>query len=142
MECLPRDTFRVAISGGVLEHIPAATAPQFVSNMASLLVRGGLGIHYINIGDHLYYYDRSVSPKHYLTYSESQWKIWRENDVQYINRIQRSDWLRMFNQAGFSLVEERSSYADLTGLRIHPRYQSLSRKDIECTNLDLVVRKG
>ena len=142
MECLPRDTFRVAISGGVLEHIPAATAPQFVSNMASLLVRGGLGIHYINIADHLYYYDRSVSPKHYLTYSESQWKIWRENGVQYINRIQRSDWLRMFNQAGFSLVEERSSYADLTGLRIHPRYQSLSRKDIECTNLDLVVRKG
>ena len=87
--------------------------------MASLLVRGGLGIHYINIADHLYY-DPSASPKHYLTYSESQWRFWRENDVQYINRIQRSDWMRMFTEAGFSLVEERGSYADLTGCGLTP----------------------
>lgn len=99
-------------------------------------------MHEINIADHLYNYDRSVSPKQYLTYSESQWRLWCENGVQYINRIQRSDWLRLFHQAGFSLVEESGFFADLNSLRIHPRYQSLSRKDIDCTNLDLVVRKS
>ena len=41
MECLPRDAFQVAISAAVMEHIPAATAPQFVSNVASLLVEVG-----------------------------------------------------------------------------------------------------
>jgi hypothetical protein len=142
MECLPHDAFRLAISAAVMEHIPAATAPQFVSNIASLLVTGGIGFHSINIQDHLYNYDGSMSPKQYLTYSESQWRFWCENGVQYINRIQRSDWLRMFTQAGFSLVEETGHYADLTSLRIHPRYQGLSRKDIDCTNLVLVVRKS
>jgi hypothetical protein len=141
MECLPRDTFRLAISAGVLEHIPAATAPQFVSNMASLLVKGGLGIHGINISDHLSMYDSSASAKQYLTYSESQWKRWFENDVQYFNRIQRSDWLQMFAHAGFILLEEGGSSADVTGLGVHPRYHGLSREDIECTTLVLVVRK-
>jgi hypothetical protein len=141
MECLPRNAFRLVISAGVMEHIASATAPQFVSNMASLLVKGGLGIHSINLGDHLYFYDRSVSPKQYLAYSESHWKRWCENGVQYINLIQRSDWLRMFTQAGFSILEERGSYANLAGLRIHPRYQSLGRKDIDCTYLALIVQK-
>jgi hypothetical protein len=141
MECLPHDAFRLAISAGVMEHISEATAGQFVSNMASLLVAGGVGIHSINIRDHLSQYDPSASPKQYLTYSERRWRLWYENSVQYINRIQRSDWLRMFADAGFSLLEEASSYADLTTLRIHPRYRGLSRKDIDCTSLVLIVRK-
>jgi hypothetical protein len=141
MECLPHGAFRLAISAGVMEHVSARTARQFVSNMASLLAAGGFGIHSINTADHLSAYDRSASPKQYLTYSDSQWRLWYENGVQYINRIQRSEWLRMFADAGFSLVEEGGSYADLTNLRIHPRYRHLSRKDIDCLNLLLVVRK-
>jgi hypothetical protein len=141
MESLPSATFCIVISAGVLEHIQAATAPQFVSNMASLLVRDGLGIHGINIGDHLSYYDRSANPKQYLSYSESKWKLWYENRVQYFNRIQRNGWLRMFAQAGFSILEERVARADLTGMRIAPQYQGLSREDLECENQVLVVRK-
>src|SRR5262249_11894510 len=53
MESLPRHAFRLIISAGVMEHISAETAPQFVSNMASLLVKGGIGIHGINISDHI-----------------------------------------------------------------------------------------
>lgn len=142
MECLTRNTFSVVISAGVMEHIPSATAPEFVTNMVSVLVKGGIGIHSINLGDHLYYYDQSASPKQYLTYSESQWRFWCENGVQYINRIQRSDWLRLFIEAGFSVLEENGSYADLAGLRIHPRYYGFSRKDLGCTYLALVVQKG
>jgi hypothetical protein len=142
MEELPRDTFRLAISAGVMEHIPAAAAPQFVANMASVLVTGGFGFHSINTADHLAAYDPSASPKQYLTFSDSQWRLWCENGVQYINRIQRSGWLKMFADAGFSLVEEGGSYADQSNLRIHPQYQGLSRKDIDCLNLLLVVQKS
>jgi hypothetical protein len=141
MEGLPQGAFRLAISAGVMEHIPAATAPIFVSNMASLLKPGGLGIHSINITDHLYLYDRSVSPKQYLTYSESLWRLLYENRVQYINRIQRGAWLKMFASAGFNLVEETGAYADLSALRLHSNYHGLSQKDIDCTTLDLVVEK-
>lgn len=133
--------FRVIISAGVMEHIPASTASQFVSKIASLLVPGGLGMHSIAIMDHLAFYDRSASPKQYLAYSDAQWRFWFENDVQYFNRIQRSDWLRMFQEAGLSTLEEVVSRDAVPGLRIHPQYQHLSREDIECTNLVLAVRK-
>jgi len=141
MEKLPRGSFSHVISAGVMEHIPAKTAPCFVSNMASLLKPGGLGIHSINITDHLYLYDRSASPKQYLTYSELQWRLWCQNGVQYINRIQRSTWLEMFATAGFGLVEEGGAYANLRDLRVHPSYQGISREDIDCTTLDVVVKK-
>ncbi len=142
MKALPRNSFSLVISAGVMEHIPAETAPQFVSNIASLLRPEGTGMHSIAIMDHLSFYDRSASAKHYLTFSESQWKFWCENKVQYINRIQRSDWLRMFNDAGLSLLEEIVSREDLGQLRVHPQYKSLSREDIECTNLVVAVRKS
>jgi hypothetical protein len=141
MESLPRKTFRLTISADVMEHIAARTAGKFVNNIASLLEHDGLGIHGINIMDHLHLYDTSASPKQYLAYSEKRWKLLYENNVQYINRIQRSDWLRMFEQAGLSVLQETGSYADLTNLRIHPQYQGLSRDDINCTTLVLVVRK-
>jgi hypothetical protein len=141
MECLPRNTFRLTISAGVMEHIRAANAPSFVSNVASLSEKSGLGIHGIALMDHLAFYDRSASPKQFLTYSDTQWKFWCENKVQYINLIQRSGWLRMFANAGFSVLEERSSFADVAGLRIHPRYLGHSREDLECTSLALVVRR-
>jgi hypothetical protein len=141
MESLPRDSFRLAISAGVMEHIQAATAQQFISNMASLLVSGGMGSHSITILDHLAIYDPSASPKQYLKFSEAQWKFWCENRLQYINRIQRSEWLQMFANAGFSLLEERVARVDVSGLRVHPQYQGLSREDIECTHQVLVVRK-
>ena len=142
MESLPRGAFRMNISAGVMEHIPAETAPQFVANMASLLAPGGLGFHSIALMDHLAFYDRSASPKQYLAYSDSQWKFWCENGVQYINRIQRSEWLRMFADAGLAVLEEIAARADVSGLRVHPQYQKLSREDIECTSLVVAVRKG
>jgi hypothetical protein len=141
MASLPRGTFRLAVSAGVMEHIQAADAPQFVSNMASLLVPGGICIHGIALMDHLAFYDRSASPKQFLAYSDAQWKLWCENGVQYINRIQRNEWLRLFTDAGLSVLEERSSRADVSGLRVHHQYQGLSREDIECTSLVVVARK-
>jgi hypothetical protein len=142
MKDLPRNHFRIAISAGVMEHIPAVTAPEFVTNMGAVLAPGGFGINSINIGDHLYIYDSSANPKQYLTYSDSQWKFWFENGVQYINRIQRSDWLRMFDGAGFALREEGGAYSDLSKLPVHPQFGGLSRKDTDCTNLILVAQKA
>lgn len=141
MENLPSEAFRVVISAGVMEHIPAETAGQFVANMAARLRPGGLAVHSINITDHLYLYDRTASPKQYLTFSEPQWQRWCENGVQYINRIQRGEWLEMFARAGLTLLEESGAYTDLRDLPIHPRYRGLSKEDRDCTTLDVVLRK-
>lgn len=142
MANLPKSAFRLAISAGVMEHIPAATAPAFVTKMAALLARGGVGIHGINVSDHLALYDASANLKQYLVYPEWLWKFCYQNKVQYINRIQRSEWLRMFESAGFSLLEEGGSYTDTSSIRIHQRFRGLSQQDIDCTTLVLVVQKN
>jgi hypothetical protein len=141
LENLPRNAFRLAISRRVMEHIPAGIAPEFVSNMASLLVDGGIGIHGINISDHLAAYDPNVNKKHYLTFSDSQWRLWCENGVQYINRIQASEWLRLFSTAGLNLLEEYRENANVSDLRVNSQFRSLSHEDIACANLHVVVQK-
>lgn len=82
--------FDVVISAGVLEHIDKCIFPAFISDFYRLLKPGGYSIHLINIADHLYAYDTSVSRKEYLRFSNTFWKLFFENKVQYFNKVQRS----------------------------------------------------
>ncbi len=134
-------SFDVAVSAGVMEHIRAEDASDFVHGVARLLRPGGYSIHSINIRDHLYQYDRSVSRKQYLHYPHWVWSLCFENDVQYINRLQRSEWLGLFRNAGFALVEEEVEMEDLSGLKVAAAYQKCGEDDLRCGGLDLVHRK-
>src|SRR5215469_4625479 len=128
LQCLDSGRFRVTVSAAVMEHIDAATAPIFVGQLGRITAPGGIASHSINIGDHLTNYDCTMSDKEYLRFSESTWKRWYENQVQYINLIQRGDWLRYFDNAGLHLVEEDSSYTDISKLWIAPQFQHLSKQ--------------
>lgn len=141
LELLPAAAFDVVISAGVLEHVHVDSAWKIVQGMARVLKPGGYGIHSITISDHLYHYDLSASPKQYLHYSERTWKLWFENEVQYINRIQRSEWLAMFQRAGFDVIEDGGAYCALNGLALNDAYRTFDRHDLECTHLELLLRK-
>jgi len=75
-----------------------------------------------------------------LKYSDAVWELCFENDVQYFNRIQRGEWLRLFSQSGFELLEEESLFQPIHA-RISKKYENVDRKDIECTTLEMVHRK-
>jgi spore maturation protein CgeB len=115
--------------------------PQVAQNFHRLLKSGGYSIHKIDPSDHLYYYDTSVSQKNYLRYSDRVWKRYFENHVQYINRIQRSEWLDLFHKAGFELVEEESVTADIGLSKIDKDYQDLDIQDLQCVTLTIIHRK-
>jgi hypothetical protein len=51
-----------------------------------------------------------------------------ENDVQYINRIQRPKWLKLFRMAGLELIEEQNEMEDLTGLNVASIYKNLVKR--------------
>lgn len=141
LKMLEPGAFSLVISGGVLEHIGREQVPGSVGDWVRVLKPGGYAIHGINIKDHLYLYDRSVSPKQYLAYSDSVWHRYLENEVQYINRLQRSEWLRIFSGAGLQVAEEVTSRADVSALKISDRYRGLSESDLECTTLHVVLQK-
>ena len=94
----------------------------------------------IDISDHLAKYDQGVSKKNYLKYSDAIWKLCFENHVQYFNRIQRDEWLSLFSQAGFELLEEKPLFQPVP-MRINKKYGKMDRKDLECTNLIIVHRR-
>lgn len=136
-----KESFDVVVSAGVLEHIYANDVSNFVDGIATLMKPGGYSVHSINIRDHLYQYDTSVSPKQYLHYPPWVWSLCFANDVQYINRIQRSEWLELFRKAGLALIDEEIVMEDLSGLKVARAYQKYAENDLRCGGLDLVHRK-
>lgn len=137
----PDQSFDLIISAGVMEHINKDIVGTYVQDFYRILKPGGYSIHSINIGDHLYAYDTSVSPKEYLRFSDTVWKIFFQNDVQYINRIQRSEWLDLFDKAGMQFIDEESKYTTIESLKIHRQHKNLSKSDIGCTLLKIVHQR-
>src|SRR6266566_4331899 len=84
------ESFATIFSYDVLQHIDRSILSEFIQDTHRLLKPGGYSIHKIDLSDHLYYYDTSVSVKNYLRYPDRVWRRYFENDVQYINRVHRS----------------------------------------------------
>jgi len=142
LEKLKDETFDVIVSAAVLEHLRQEEAEKFISKIPALLNPGGYSVHSINITDHIQAYDKSVSPKQYLHYSDRIWKLFFENSVQYINRIQRSEWLGYFEKTGLKLIEEESDLEELGNLRIANMYAKYPVQDLECGVVRFVHRNG
>jgi SAM-dependent methyltransferase len=137
---LAQDSYDACFSYNVFEHIDEAIVAEYVRDLHRVLKPGGYCFLVIDISDHLANYDQGVSRKHYLKYSDAIWDRCFANDVQYFNRIQRGEWLRLFKQAGFELVEEHSIGQPIR-VPVSKKYEHLGREDLECTSLEVVYRK-
>lgn len=133
--------FRLVVSAGVFEHIHREALPSFTAQWVRLMAPGSYAIHGINIRDHFTQYDRTVSEKQYLTFSDPLWRLFFQNELQYINRVQSCEWLELFRKAGLITCEENRENADLTGLRINTFYSQLPFDDLACAQLEVVLQK-
>jgi SAM-dependent methyltransferase len=138
---LDSGSFQLVVSGGVLEHVKREALPTLIRDTARVLRPGGWAVHSIDTADHLEHYDRKVSPKMYLSFSEETWRRLFENEVQYINRMQRGEWLELFKTNGFDLIEEETRRVDISELRLANRYKNMQLSDLECTVLKVALRK-
>lgn len=137
----PAGSFDTVISFHVLEHVPRQNVATLLDDIHRVLRPGGCSIHQIGIDDHLAHYDAKASKKQYLKYSDRTWRTFFENDVQYINRLQASEWEQMFAATGLTPIERIAEAVDIDSLRVHPRFGHLPREDHRCTILTLVHRK-
>ncbi len=134
-------SYSLIFSSNVLEHVDVKILPGFTRDFYRLLKPGGYSMHQIDLGDHLSYYDKSTPFKNYLRYSDAVWRRFFENDVQYFNRIQRPEWLTLYQNAGFELVEEEPIYADIGDIAVDGRFANLEQQDLRCWTLRVVHRK-
>jgi len=134
-------TFQLVISAGVLEHVYRGALPELIAASRRVVKQCGWGIHSIDTSDHLSHYDSTVSKKKYLSFSETTWKLLCANEVQYINRMQRGEWLELFAASGFELVDEERIKTDITNLRLASRFAGMQKDDLESTVLRLAFRR-
>jgi cyclopropane fatty-acyl-phospholipid synthase-like methyltransferase len=133
--------FALVYSTDVLEHVEGKTLGIYLNDICRILKPGGYSVHKIDLHDHLAFYDKGASQKTYLKYSDSAWKHYFENKVQYFNRIQRPEWLQLFQSAGLTLVQEESRFIDVRSLKVSPRYRDLTQQDLACSSIRVVHRK-
>jgi cyclopropane fatty-acyl-phospholipid synthase-like methyltransferase len=133
--------FAASFSMHVLEHVRRQAVPALVRDLFRTLTPGAVTIHQIGIDDHLAHYDRLASPKQYISYSNRMWSTLFENGIQYFNRLQRSDWIRIFQEAGFVLLHEEVEATDLEGLKVSPSFAHYTRDDLACTILTVAFRR-
>ncbi|MFP4015252.1 MAG: methyltransferase domain-containing protein [Chitinispirillaceae bacterium] len=138
MDSVEKDYYDVVISAGVMEHIKISTLPLMLKSINEVLKPGGLSIHHINLMDHIRAYSKSASCKQYLTYSESHWRRFLQNEVQYINRLQRPEWLELFREAGLELVRERCSRQEIFPLEISEQFRVFSLPDLNVATINLI----
>lgn len=142
---LPADSVDVAFSNSVLEHIPGEGIQAIFEEQQRILKSGGLSVHSVNCGDHYAYFDRTLNPVGYLTFSEMEWRFWN-NDLLYQNRLRPRDFLEKATKAGLELplVEfkaRKDLLAQLPNLRIAPEFAGYPPEELCCTSIDFVARK-
>jgi SAM-dependent methyltransferase len=140
LAALPSDSFTLVVSCDTLEHLPRAFLPTELDEFHRLLVPGGFSVHQIDLADHLAYFDRGATPKHYYRYSHAAWDRWFESGVQHFNRVQRSEWLDLFAHAGFEEVSEEVDRVDVERGSVHADWRHLPSNDLQTTRIRLVSR--
>ena len=60
------------------------------------------------------------------------WRRFFQNDVQYVNRVQRPEWSRLFAGAGLEPVLEQPIPDGFTPVEVHPCHATLSPEDQAC----------
>jgi SAM-dependent methyltransferase len=138
----PDNFFDLIFSCSVLEHVEKPIIPEFMKGCYRVLKPKGKAIHLVDLGDHLTLYDSTMPyNKNYLRYSDSTWRAFFQNDVQYFNRIQRPRWLKYFADAKFVLVEERTEPIDLDGIKVSRSFAEFDHSDLTCLTMKVVYTK-
>lgn len=109
---LPFDSqqFDCVWSYTAFEHLryPAVTVAECVR----VLRTGGSMVAFIDLGDHSYYYRREplqlLKLFDCIRYPEWLWNLMKWNRSSYVNRLRKSEWKRLFQEAGLVLRAEES----------------------------------
>lgn len=111
----PSDARRTGLPGGsvdyitstnTLEHVPAADIPAILRECHRLLDPDGMMSFQIDYQDHYSYFDSRISAYNYLRYSERGWRKYSQS-IHHQNRLRHPDYMRMIDEAGFLVLEQR-----------------------------------
>lgn len=124
----------------VLEHVRRDMFQEAARRWRALLKPGGRFSAQVGLDDHLAHYDARKHPKHYLRHSDWVWRLFLENELQYINRMSASEIVAALELAGFEIVNRQFEMCDIAQLPVHACYQAQSKTDLAAVRLLISAR--
>lgn len=113
----PRDARATGLKGesvdcitstDTLEHIPERDIRLILKECKRILRKDGILSFVIDYQDHYFYCDPSITAYNFLRYAESTWK-WFNPRFHYQNRLRHKDYIRLAEEQGFEVVEDKPS---------------------------------
>ena len=108
--------------------------PEIYKRLGDINVAGA-----INLADEII---KNSNPGDSAQRAAKTWKRYFDNRLFYINRLQASEWLELFEKAGFELVHKKVITSELDGLKVHNDFENYSIEDKKCHQLVVVHRKN
>lgn len=142
------NTFDFISNTATLEHIPETELKGIFKECLRILKPGGILSCLIDLKDHYFYFDKSISCYNFLKYSEPIWNLFNSS-IFYQNRLRYNDYIKIAANSGFSVVEQKIDYPTETEINILENLkisknirENYSLKDIGIKELWLVLRKS
>jgi SAM-dependent methyltransferase len=92
-------------TNSVIQNIPSVILDDIVKECHRILKQDGIVSFRQSYADQWSYIDKSISRYNYLRYSEKEWKKYCP-PLQYQNRLRHKDYLKIYHDAGFEVIEQ------------------------------------
>lgn len=123
-------------TNSVLEHIK--NVEENIAVMSKILNLGGYMYHNIDLRDH-YNFNK---PFLFYKYEDSTWnKYLTKEGISYTNRLRYDDFVRLFKDRSLKIIYERTERCKLNQDKMSSRFKNKSKKDLEITNLSILLRR-
>ncbi len=129
----------LVVSNSCLEHVKDYAG--VIRRTYALLADGGISCHSIDLKDHGAFSD----PYRFLAYSDGTWNAWlNPRGGFHLNRARRSDYVRAFEDAGFSVTNTEDALIKQSppaSERLATRFRELPAEELQVGTLRIACRK-
>ncbi len=145
IETPPGGPFDLIYSHSVLSFIPKPILQQIIQHSRTMMKTGGICCHNITVADEFHGCDPNITHANFLRFSEKQWQFWGQSRLKHQNRLRPSDYVRMFEEAGFSIVEcdiepDSELIPRLAELNIHADFKGCPPIELAAIHCRLIAR--
>ena len=144
---LPSSTLDLFFSVAVLEHVSEQVIRAILQEALRTLKPDGLSYHHIGLHDHYADFDPHITYVNFLKYGDFAWKILGQNRIQFHNRLRCSDFLNIFRESGFEVLEysskvDNASLQALSRMRLNKRFRGYETSDLATYTMTICCRKA
>ncbi|MFN8285476.1 MAG: methyltransferase domain-containing protein [Chitinophagales bacterium] len=136
--------FDLINSNNTFEHIPPEILLPILKEFKRVLKPDGLMSHSIDMSDHFAHLDKSITVYNFLQFSDSEWNR-IDNSIQPQNRLRITDYRKLYEQAGFKILEEINrpgSVEQLRKVKLDGKYSGYTEADVAVTHTLILAEKA